>query len=160
LKCTVDHILQEFNQNTLFLTRFRTYKITSPPQTKMTSKDDIKGLVSLKFLLPCTRVKARRIKPSGREATPLTRTGESLTRAATPHQKRRKLPASNTQTTSEEDWRPPMAPTHTAGLPPLVTLRIGDAAAYRTGEEAADRKTATNKGTSGPVTGSKASEMT
>jgi hypothetical protein len=51
LKCTVDHILQEFY--TLFLTRFRTYKIASPPQTKMTSKDDIKGLVSLKFLRPC-----------------------------------------------------------------------------------------------------------
>ncbi len=50
LKCTVDHILQEFG--TLFLTRFRTYKIASPPQTKMTSKDDIKGLVSLKFLRP------------------------------------------------------------------------------------------------------------
>ena len=42
LKCTVDHILQEFY--TLFLTRFRTYKIASPPQTKMTSKDDIKGI--------------------------------------------------------------------------------------------------------------------
>ncbi len=50
LKCTVDHILQEFY--TLFLTRFRTYNIASPPQTKMTSKDDIKGLVSLKFLRP------------------------------------------------------------------------------------------------------------
>ncbi len=35
---------------TLFLTRFRTYKIATPPQTKMTSKDDIKGFVSLKFL--------------------------------------------------------------------------------------------------------------
>jgi hypothetical protein len=45
LKCTVDHILQEFY--TLFLTRFRTYKIALPPQTKMTSKDDINGLVSL-----------------------------------------------------------------------------------------------------------------
>ena len=45
LKWTVDHILQEFY--TLFLTRFKTYKIASPPQTKMTSKDDIKGLVSL-----------------------------------------------------------------------------------------------------------------
>jgi hypothetical protein len=44
LKCTVEHILQEFY--TLFLTRFRTYKIVSPPLTKMTSKDDIKGLVS------------------------------------------------------------------------------------------------------------------
>ncbi len=44
LKCTVDHILQKLY--TLFLTRFRTYKIASPPQTKMTSKDDIKGLVS------------------------------------------------------------------------------------------------------------------
>jgi hypothetical protein len=30
----VDHILQEFY--TLFLTRFITYKIVSPPQTKMT----------------------------------------------------------------------------------------------------------------------------
>jgi hypothetical protein len=42
--------LQEFY--TLFLTRFKTYKIASPPQTKMTNKDDIKGLVSLKFLRP------------------------------------------------------------------------------------------------------------
>jgi hypothetical protein len=49
--CVVDHILQEFH--TLFLTRFRTYKIASPPQTKMTSKDDIKGFVSLNFLRPC-----------------------------------------------------------------------------------------------------------
>ncbi len=32
LKCTVDHILQEFY--TLFLARFRTYKIASPPQIK------------------------------------------------------------------------------------------------------------------------------
>ncbi len=33
LSCVVDHILQEFN--TLFLmTRFRTYKIATPPQTK------------------------------------------------------------------------------------------------------------------------------
>ncbi len=50
LKCTVDHILQEFY--TLFLTGFRNYKIASPPLTKMTSKDDSKGLVSLKFLRP------------------------------------------------------------------------------------------------------------
>ncbi len=32
LSCVVDHILQEFN--TLFLTRFRTYKIATPPQTR------------------------------------------------------------------------------------------------------------------------------
>ncbi len=51
LICTVYHILQEFY--TLFLTRFRTYKVASPPLTKITSKDDIKGLVSLKFLRPC-----------------------------------------------------------------------------------------------------------
>jgi hypothetical protein len=51
LKCTVDHILQEFY--TLFLTRFRTHKIATPPQTKLTSKDDIKGFVSLKFLRLC-----------------------------------------------------------------------------------------------------------
>jgi hypothetical protein len=49
LKWAVDHILEFY---TLFLTRFRTYKIASPPQTKITSKDDIKGLVSLKFLCP------------------------------------------------------------------------------------------------------------
>ncbi len=40
LHCNVDHILQEFY--TLFLTRFRTYKIVSPPQTKMTSKDELR----------------------------------------------------------------------------------------------------------------------
>ncbi len=51
LNCVVDHILQEFY--TLFLSRFRTYKIASIPQTKMTNKDDIYGLVSLKFLRPC-----------------------------------------------------------------------------------------------------------
>jgi hypothetical protein len=39
LSCVVDHILQEFY--TLFLTRFRTYKIASQPQTKITSIDDI-----------------------------------------------------------------------------------------------------------------------
>ncbi len=32
------------------LARFRTYKIATPPKTKMTSKDDNKGFVSLKFL--------------------------------------------------------------------------------------------------------------
>jgi hypothetical protein len=51
LSCLVNHILQEFY--TLFLTRFRTYKIASPLQTKMTSKDEILGLVSLKFRRPC-----------------------------------------------------------------------------------------------------------
>ncbi len=50
LDCVVDYILQEFY--TLFLTRLRTYKIASPPRTKMTSKDDVWGLVSLKFLRP------------------------------------------------------------------------------------------------------------
>ncbi len=49
LNCAVDHILQKFY--ILFLTRFKTYKIASPPQIKMTSQD-IKGLVSLKFLRP------------------------------------------------------------------------------------------------------------
>ncbi len=46
---TEDHILQEFY--TLFLTRFRTYKIASPPLTKMTSKDDIKGFVPSSMVL-------------------------------------------------------------------------------------------------------------
>ncbi len=35
--CVVDHILQEFN--TLFLTRFRTYKIATPSQAKITSNE-------------------------------------------------------------------------------------------------------------------------
>ncbi len=48
LKCAVDHILQEFYT----LTRFRTYKIASPPLTKMTTKDVIKRFVSLNFLRP------------------------------------------------------------------------------------------------------------
>jgi hypothetical protein len=39
LSCVVDHILQEFK--TQFLTRFRTYKIATPPPTKMSSKGDI-----------------------------------------------------------------------------------------------------------------------
>jgi hypothetical protein len=39
MSCVIDHTQQEFN--TLFLTRFRTYKIATPPQTKMTNKDDI-----------------------------------------------------------------------------------------------------------------------
>ena len=43
LNFAVDHILQEFY--TLFLTIFRTNKIASPPQKKIISKDDIKGLV-------------------------------------------------------------------------------------------------------------------
>jgi hypothetical protein len=50
LNCAVDHCLQEFY--TLFLTKLRTYQIASPPHTKMTSKDDIKGLVSLKVPSP------------------------------------------------------------------------------------------------------------
>jgi hypothetical protein len=48
MSCVEDHILQKFY--TLFLTRFRTYKIASPPETKMISKDDIQRLVSLEFL--------------------------------------------------------------------------------------------------------------
>jgi len=39
LSCVVDHILLEFN--TLFLTRFRTYKIATITPNKKTSKDDI-----------------------------------------------------------------------------------------------------------------------
>ncbi len=35
--CVVDHILQEFY--TLFLTRFRTYKIATPSQAKITSNE-------------------------------------------------------------------------------------------------------------------------
>ncbi len=46
LSCVGDHILQEFT--TLFLTKHKPYKISTPPQTKMTSKDDIYRLVSLK----------------------------------------------------------------------------------------------------------------
>jgi hypothetical protein len=54
LICVVDHILQEFN--TLFLTRFRTYKIAVPPQTKLTSKDDILGIGVFKVPSSCCMV--------------------------------------------------------------------------------------------------------
>ncbi len=47
----VDHILQEIY--TLFLTRFRTYKIASPHQTKWPVKTSWRDLVSLKFFRPC-----------------------------------------------------------------------------------------------------------
>ncbi len=60
--CVVDHILQEFY--TLFLTKVRTYKIASPLQTKMTSEDDILGLVSLKFLRPWVQDNSNRHKGS------------------------------------------------------------------------------------------------
>ncbi len=56
LKCTVDHILQEFY--TLLLTRFRTLQNCFTIPNKITSKDDIKGLVSLKFLRPWTGLRA------------------------------------------------------------------------------------------------------
>jgi hypothetical protein len=74
--CTVDHIL--------FLTRFRTYKIVSPPQTKMTSKDDIKGLVSLKFLRPCCDVTGT-TRPA---ASTLGRSAGSCSRAPSLHMRR------------------------------------------------------------------------
>ncbi len=48
VSCAVDHILQEFY--TLLLTRFRTYQIASPPQTKWPLKTTLRGLVPLKFL--------------------------------------------------------------------------------------------------------------
>ncbi len=51
LNCVVDHILQEFY--TLFLTTFRTCKIASPTQTKISSKANIYGLKSLKLFRPC-----------------------------------------------------------------------------------------------------------
>ncbi len=60
LNCTVYHILQEFY--TLFLTRFRTYKIASPPQTKMTSEGDIKGLVPSSMLQSNSRQRQLKLK--------------------------------------------------------------------------------------------------
>jgi hypothetical protein len=39
LSCVVDHILREFI--TMFMTRFRTYKIATPTPNKNASKDDI-----------------------------------------------------------------------------------------------------------------------
>jgi hypothetical protein len=53
LNCAVDRIMPFY---TLFLTRFRTYKIAAPPQTKMTSKDDIKGFVYLTRIATPSRV--------------------------------------------------------------------------------------------------------
>ncbi len=45
LSCVADHILQEFN--TLFLTRFITYKSATQPQAKIISKDN-SGIVVFK----------------------------------------------------------------------------------------------------------------
>ncbi len=59
LNCVVDH-QQIFC--TLFLTRFRTYKIASPPPTEITSKDDLNGFKSLKFLLPCLSLSKYRVR--------------------------------------------------------------------------------------------------
>jgi hypothetical protein len=50
LSCVVDHILQEFN--TLFLTRFRTYKIATPPQTKTPVKATFRDWFLYSFLRP------------------------------------------------------------------------------------------------------------
>ncbi len=47
LSCVVDHTLQEFN--TLFLTRFRTYKIAKPPQTKTPVKTTFTFMISTFF---------------------------------------------------------------------------------------------------------------
>jgi hypothetical protein len=41
VNCAVDHILQEMY--TLFLTRFKTYQIASPPQTKWPLKTTLRG---------------------------------------------------------------------------------------------------------------------
>jgi hypothetical protein len=49
LSCVVDHILQEFN--TLFLTRFRTYKIASPPQTKAPVKTTFRDCCLYSFFV-------------------------------------------------------------------------------------------------------------
>jgi hypothetical protein len=49
LNGTVDHILQEFYT---LSDQIQNLLIDSPPNTKMTSKDDIIGLMSLKFLRP------------------------------------------------------------------------------------------------------------
>ncbi len=50
MNCAVDHILQEFY--TLFLTEIQNLPNCFTTPNKMTSEDDIKGLVSLKFLRP------------------------------------------------------------------------------------------------------------
>ena len=42
-------------------------QIVSPPLTKVTSKDDIKGLVSLKFLHPCISCMQRQLLMGGPE---------------------------------------------------------------------------------------------
>ncbi len=62
LSCVVDHILQEIN--TLFLTRFRTYKIATPPKQKWpvitTFRDwylKMKSTPHLEYILSYIRVR-------------------------------------------------------------------------------------------------------
>jgi hypothetical protein len=55
LNCAVDHILQEFLYSVSDQIQNLSNYFTNP--NKMTSEDDIKGLVSLKFLRPCITAK-------------------------------------------------------------------------------------------------------
>jgi hypothetical protein len=58
LNCAVDHILHEFLHSVSDQIQNLTYKIASQPQTKIISKDEVKGLLSLKFLrpwIPCSK---------------------------------------------------------------------------------------------------------
>ncbi len=56
LSCVVDHIMQEFN--TLFLTRFRTYKIATPIQTKHQQRQH---LVIGVFIVPLSLVQGHAV---------------------------------------------------------------------------------------------------
>ncbi len=76
-----DHILQEFN--TLYLTRFRTYKIALPPQRKPSRRGSLtdKHLPQSPFILeptPSHPFSVRRVtdtRPAFFEATPIQRMG-------------------------------------------------------------------------------------
>jgi hypothetical protein len=107
------HILQEFY--TLFLTRFRIYKIASLPWTKMTSKDDIKGLVSLKFLRPCLTPIPPLLSSDGEGIRGYILNKYHITyslRRMTHHKKNRheKFSAESTRFEFLDNWPPP--PTH------------------------------------------------
>jgi hypothetical protein len=59
LSCVGDHILQEFN--TLFLTRFRTYKIALPPQAKPRREGGLRQIGIVLYIKNRSRIKEKKV---------------------------------------------------------------------------------------------------
>jgi hypothetical protein len=63
LSCVADHILQEFN--TLFLNRFRTYKVPTPAQIKIPVKTTFSVFIVPTSMMRRHNLVTRRIKALG-----------------------------------------------------------------------------------------------